>query len=108
MSAKIIGCDVGGTFTDLILLDEQSGALRIAKVPTTTHNQAEGVLAALEKTGAPIEDISLFIHGTTVATNALLERSRRRPSICRRTRTWCWRRATASSSTRPAVAAFGT
>jgi N-methylhydantoinase A/oxoprolinase/acetone carboxylase beta subunit len=45
MSAKIIGCDVGGTFTDLILLDEQSGALRIAKVPTTTHNQAEGVLA---------------------------------------------------------------
>jgi N-methylhydantoinase B/oxoprolinase/acetone carboxylase alpha subunit len=45
MSTKIIGCDVGGTFTDLILLDEQSGALRIAKVPTTTHNQAEGVLA---------------------------------------------------------------
>jgi N-methylhydantoinase A len=74
VDTKIIGCDVGGTFTDLILLDGQSGALRIAKVPTTTHNQAEGVLAALAKADVLPQDISLFIHGTTVATNALLER----------------------------------
>jgi N-methylhydantoinase A len=74
VDTKVIGCDVGGTFTDLILLDGQSGALRIAKVPTTTHNQAEGVLAALAKADVLPQDISLFIHGTTVATNALLER----------------------------------
>ncbi len=74
MDTKVIGCDVGGTFTDLILLDGQSGALRIAKVPTTTQNQAEGVLAALAKADVLPQDISLFVHGTTVATNALLER----------------------------------
>jgi N-methylhydantoinase A len=74
VDTKVIGCDVGGTFTDLILLDGQSGALRIAKVPTTTHNQAEGVLAALAKADVLPQDISLSIHGTTVATNALLER----------------------------------
>ncbi|HAJ20257.1 MAG TPA: hypothetical protein DCL95_09395, partial [Rhodospirillaceae bacterium] len=47
--AKIVGCDVGGTFTDLIYLDEATGSARIAKVPTTVANQSEGVLAALDK-----------------------------------------------------------
>ena len=74
MNTKVIGCDVGGTFTDLILLDGQTETLSIAKVPTTTANQAEGVLTALANAGVLPQDISLFIHGTTVATNALLER----------------------------------
>ena len=74
MGSVIVGCDVGGTFTDLILHDPANGGLRLAKVPTTTANQAHGVLAALEQTGKNANGIDLFIHGTTATTNALLER----------------------------------
>jgi N-methylhydantoinase A len=74
MASVIVGCDVGGTFTDLMLLDETSGELRYAKVPSTTHNQAEGVLSAIADTGRNPADIGLLVHGTTVSTNALLER----------------------------------
>ena len=72
--SKIIGCDVGGTFTDLILLDEAAGQVRIAKVPTTPGNQALGVMAAIGESGADCADLSLLIHGTTTTTNALLEK----------------------------------
>lgn len=72
--SKIIGCDVGGTFTDLILLDEAAGQVRIAKVPTTPGNQALGVMAAIGEAGADCADLSLLIHGTTTTTNALLEK----------------------------------
>jgi N-methylhydantoinase A len=71
---SIVGCDVGGTFTDLIVYDEASGTIKYAKVPSTPENQAEGVLAALAQTGADPGDVAMFIHGTTVTTNALLER----------------------------------
>lgn len=74
MGSVIVGCDVGGTFTDLILHDPANGGLQLAKVPTTTANQAHGVLAAFEKTGRSADGIDLFIHGTTATTNALLER----------------------------------
>jgi N-methylhydantoinase A len=74
MGSVIVGCDIGGTFTDLILHDPANGGLHLAKVPTTTFNQAHGVLAALERTGKNIKSIDLFIHGTTATTNALLER----------------------------------
>lgn len=74
MASVIVGCDVGGTFTDLILYDPSGGGLMLAKVPTTTANQAHGVLAALEKTGQSADAIDLFIHGTTATTNAVLER----------------------------------
>ncbi|MSQ71221.1 MAG: hydantoinase/oxoprolinase family protein [Betaproteobacteria bacterium] len=72
--AKIAGIDVGGTFTDLILIDEVSGEVRLAKVPTTADNQAFGVMAALEQTGAALAELSAIVHGTTTTTNALLER----------------------------------
>jgi N-methylhydantoinase A len=71
---SIVGCDVGGTFTDLIVYDEASGTIKYAKVPSTPENQAEGVLAALAQTDADPGDVAMFIHGTTVTTNALLER----------------------------------
>src|SRR5260370_8952995 len=74
MGAVIVGCDVGGTFTDLILHDPSNGGLQLAKVPTTPANQAHGVLTALEKTGKGAQGIDLFIHGTTATTNAVLER----------------------------------
>ena len=65
----ILGVDVGGTFTDAVLLAE--GELRTAKVPTATR-QEESVLAAAAAVGAG--EVGRFTHGTTVATNALLER----------------------------------
>ncbi|KZD08977.1 hydantoinase/oxoprolinase family protein [Oceanibaculum pacificum] len=72
-AGKMVGVDVGGTFTDLILIDP-TGGLRIAKVPTTVQNQAYGVMSAIEKTGAHLADIASIVHGTTTTTNALLER----------------------------------
>jgi N-methylhydantoinase A len=72
--SKVIGCDVGGTFTDLILLDEGVGEVSIAKVPTTPDNQAIGVMAAIEQAGADCRELSLLLHGTTTTTNALLEK----------------------------------
>jgi len=71
---KIIGVDVGGTFTDLILLDDERREVRIAKVPTTPDNQAFGVLAAVAEAGADLAGVGAVVHGTTTTTNALLER----------------------------------
>ncbi len=70
----VVGVDVGGTFTDLILLDQQSGGVRLAKVPSTPDNQAFGVLDALAESGADMALVDLIIHGTTTTTNAVLER----------------------------------
>src|SRR5213596_3526146 len=67
----ILGVDVGGTFTDAVLLAD--GALRTAKVPTAAR-QEESVVAAARAVDAAGVDLERFSHGTTVATNALLER----------------------------------
>ncbi|MFN8829026.1 MAG: hydantoinase/oxoprolinase family protein [Labrys sp. (in: a-proteobacteria)] len=70
------GIDVGGTFTDLLLLEETDGGprIRFAKVPTTPRNQAEGVMRAITRAQASPGDLDLIIHGTTATTNAVLER----------------------------------
>lgn len=73
MTDGLIGVDVGGTFTDLILLDEQR-RVRVAKVPTTIENQAFGVLAAVAGAQAVLARVGTIVHGTTTTTNALLER----------------------------------
>ncbi len=70
----IVGVDVGGTFTDLVMLDPETGAMRLAKTPTTMDNQAYGVLAALETAETSLPDVALIVHGTTTTTNAVLER----------------------------------
>src|SRR5438874_1828976 len=67
----VLGVDVGGTFTDAVLLAD--GELRTAKVPTA-RRQEESVLAAVREVGAAAASTDRFTHGTTVATNALLER----------------------------------
>ncbi|MEE8332377.1 MAG: hydantoinase/oxoprolinase family protein [Alphaproteobacteria bacterium] len=69
----LIGIDVGGTFTDVVCLDTESQALLTAKVPSLPGRQWEGVLGALSELGVDPGDISAFVHGTTIATNALLE-----------------------------------
>jgi N-methylhydantoinase A len=73
---RISGIDVGGTFTDLLIHETgpDGPAVRIAKVPTTLPNQAEGVLSAIAQAGVTPADIDLLIHGTTATTNAILER----------------------------------
>jgi N-methylhydantoinase A len=72
--SRIAGIDVGGTFTDLIVVDDESGEVRIAKVPTTVENQAFGVLAALDAAGIDPASLAAIVHGTTTTTNAMLER----------------------------------
>ena len=74
MNHRLAGVDVGGTFTDLLYLDQASGDVHLAKVLTTTDNQAFGVLEALEQAGVDLAALDLLVHGTTTTTNALLER----------------------------------
>jgi N-methylhydantoinase A len=75
MNDRIIaGIDVGGTFTDLIIIDEKAGKVVLAKTPSTADDQSVGVLNALAQAGYPISDIDMIVHGTTVTTNALLQR----------------------------------
>ncbi len=69
-----VGIDTGGTFTDLVALDEESGEVILAKVLSTPATPAQALLNALAQAKIPLANIRLLIHGTTVATNALLER----------------------------------
>jgi N-methylhydantoinase A len=69
----LVGVDVGGTFTDLAFFDEATGQFRIAKVPSNRGDEAVGFIDGLRRL-SPIAGLSAIIHGTTVGTNALLER----------------------------------
>ncbi len=76
---KRIGVDVGGTFTDLILVDEESGRITVDKVPSTPDDPARGVVDGIrrlcEKAGVELSQIDNLLHGTTVATNIALTHS---------------------------------
>jgi 5-oxoprolinase (ATP-hydrolysing) len=73
-----IGFDIGGTFTDFILLDRSSGTIRLHKCLTTPQDPSEGALAGLAElvsgAGLALSDIAEIVHGTTLVTNALIER----------------------------------
>ncbi|WP_439498916.1 hydantoinase/oxoprolinase family protein [Bosea sp. (in: a-proteobacteria)] len=73
LQGRIVGVDVGGTFTDLFFYDEPAKRFRTAKVPSNRGDEAVGFLEGLKSFGA-IADLSSVVHGTTVGTNALLER----------------------------------
>ncbi|WP_230083904.1 hydantoinase/oxoprolinase family protein [Nocardioides marmotae] len=72
-----IGIDTGGTFTDVVAFDEDSGTVVTTKTPSTPGNPADGFLAGIDKVldlaGASFDDVVAVSHGTTVATNQLLE-----------------------------------
>jgi N-methylhydantoinase A len=72
-----LGVDVGGTFTDILLIDEASGATYQAKTASTPEDQSVGVLRGIERAcaaaGVSMAQIGEVFHGTTVATNAILE-----------------------------------
>ena len=69
-----VGIDVGGTFTDLVLYDLKNYEFCAFKVPSMPESPEKAVLAALNKAEVSPDDLYLILHGTTVATNALLER----------------------------------
>src|SRR6516162_9922543 len=68
--------DTGGTFSDFVYLNEETGEVSISKLPSTPDDPSRAILQGIETLigkGARLEDISYFCHGTTVGTNALLE-----------------------------------
>ena len=73
-SRPVVAVDVGGTFTDVCVLDPGSGRLEVAKVPSTA-DPIDGVMAGVEQAGVDLGETELFSHGTTVATNALITRN---------------------------------
>ena len=78
---ELIGVDVGGTFTDLVRLNQSTGEVRLAKVTSTMENQAFGVMQALDEAGTNLRDVALVVHGTTTTTNAVLERKLSRTGL---------------------------
>jgi N-methylhydantoinase A len=80
-----IGIDIGGTFTDVALVDDASGHVGVAKVPTTPSDLTEGVLGALEvamhRYRVAAAEVALFSHATTIVTNAILEETGARAAL---------------------------
>jgi len=72
--SEIFAIDVGGTFTDIVVLDTATGETRLEKTPTVPSAPAEGVVAAIRKGCVGVADSPAFFHGTTIGLNALLER----------------------------------
>jgi len=76
-SGSSVGVDIGGTFTDVVARDA-TGRMRFVKIPTTRKDESEAVLRSVElmvgRWGIAPSDVARFAHGTTVATNAVLER----------------------------------
>ncbi len=77
----IIGIDVGGTFTDVICVEKSTGEVRAAKVSSHPGQQWKGVLESLSRLGIAAAEIDVFAHGTTIATNTLLERKGARVAL---------------------------
>ena len=84
MSARF-GVDIGGTFTDLVVIDEESGAIRVGKVLTTAkdpaHGVEQGVRSLLDDARVDPVRVRAVAHGTTLATNALIERKGARTAL---------------------------
>ncbi|MCP4997580.1 MAG: hydantoinase/oxoprolinase family protein [Hyphomicrobiales bacterium] len=79
--ALVIGVDVGGTFTDVFVLDEAAGTTTTSKVPSTHGDQSKGFIEGIASRVERFSNISTVVHGTTVGTNALLERKGARTGI---------------------------
>ncbi len=76
-----IASDVGGTFTDVAIFEETTGRIQLGKTLTTPSRLIDGMGKAVEKAGTAFADAHLFLHGTTVAINALLERKGARTAL---------------------------
>src|SRR5437016_813539 len=80
-----LGVDIGGTFTDLVLIDEATGRTRVGKVLTNpkdvAHGVEEGIHALLDEAGVSSGEVRAVVHGTTLATNALIEKKGARTAL---------------------------
>jgi N-methylhydantoinase A len=80
-STSRVAIDVGGTFTDVVELSLTTGEIRFDKVPTTPSEPTAGVMNALGLLRAPLSDVTMFTHGTTLGLNALLTRTGARTAV---------------------------
>src|SRR6266704_6928479 len=80
-----IGVDIGGTFTDLVVFDDATGTFAVGKMLTTSRDPSQAVetlvLEALEREGVAIASVQQLIHGTTLVTNAIIERTGSRTAL---------------------------
>src|SRR5438876_205155 len=76
-----IGVDIGGTFTDVVVFDENLGSVTLAKALSTPRELARGVRDALARSAAPLERAESLIHGSTVVVNAVVERAGARTAL---------------------------
>lgn len=74
MTKTRVAVDVGGTFTDVCIMDEQSGQIRIEKTPSTPDDPMRAIMTGVVDAQVDLSDVTMFSHGTTVATNALITR----------------------------------
>lgn len=74
MSKTRVAVDVGGTFTDICIMDEDTGSIRIEKTASTPHDPMQAILNGVDQASIDLSEVTLFSHGTTVATNALITR----------------------------------
>src|SRR6266545_4786360 len=77
----IVGIDVGGTFTDLTAIDSHTGRVVVTKVPSRPRHEAAAVLSGLQALGIESREVRRLVHGTTVGTNAVLERRGARVAV---------------------------
>lgn len=75
MSSIRVAVDVGGTFTDVCIFDDETQQMRVTKVPSTPHDPMIAVMNGVERGEIDLGNVKLFSHGTTVATNALITRN---------------------------------
>ena len=78
---KVIGIDTGGTFTDVITLDITTGVMQAAKALTVRGDESKGIKACLKELNVSIQEIERLVHGTTIGTNAILERRGARTAV---------------------------
>lgn len=71
---KLVGADIGGTFTDIVFYDEDNNSMKVLKVHSTPRDQAVGLMEGLKEVGINLSKIDAIIHGTTIATNSIIER----------------------------------
>jgi N-methylhydantoinase A len=76
-----VGVDIGGTFTDLVLVDDETGAFSVGKALTTPDDPSRAVEDVLVASGVPVAEVAQLIHGTTLVTNAVIERKGARTAL---------------------------
>ena len=76
-----LAADIGGTFTDIAVFDDRTGELTFGKALSTPHHLVEGITAAIEKAGSDYASARLFLHGSTVAVNTIVERTGARTAL---------------------------